>query len=480
MKGFAGIPGILSTEAFAGLETAGQLTGGRYRPLSVVTFAVEQGLFGTNPGLSHLVNVALYGLIVVLLFVLLHDHFFKDKPGVPFFSALIFAIHPVHTEVVANLKSRDELLSLLFLLISMVYFFRHWRPKNLRAKPGFPAPALGLFAYFLALLSKESALTFLGVIPLSSFYFQGTDWKASIRRTLPFAAVAGAYLALRYAIVGMPFSHTDEVLNSPFLLATGVERFATKVAVLGRYLLLLVLPHPLSYDYSYNQIPYSQLSDPAFILSFVACSALVSTALVRLKAKSVYAYGVLLYFITISVASNFAVDIGALMGERFLFQPSLGFAIVVGYGFHRFTSPNGIMPASLGNALAGGALLLLVVLSGLKTIARNRDWRDDLSLFSKDVHAAPNSAKTHNHLAIALLKTLPAADNEEEKSRAPSWHGPHRAQHADRLPAKPSSSQTHFSAASQHHSGRALWCRGFRADGPRRPAVDRRAKRNRD
>jgi tetratricopeptide (TPR) repeat protein len=105
------------------------------------------------------------------------------------------------------------------------------------------------------------------------------------------------------------------------------------------------------------------------------------------------------------------------MGERFLFQPSLGFAIVVGYGFHRFTSPNGIMPASLGNALAGGALLLLVVLSGLKTIARNRDWRDDLSLFSKDVHAAPNSAKTHNHLAIALLKTLPAADNEEEKTK---------------------------------------------------------------
>ena len=91
MKGLAGVPAILSRGTFEGVSGAwgGDLSGGRYRPLSMVTFAVEQGLFGTNLPLSHLINVAIYCLIVVLLFRLLHEwdelnHHGKSRCGVGF------------------------------------------------------------------------------------------------------------------------------------------------------------------------------------------------------------------------------------------------------------------------------------------------------------------------------------------------------------------------------------------------------------
>src|SRR5207247_11319924 len=192
-------------------------------PLSMVTFAVEQGLFGTHPAVSHLINVVIYCLLIVLIFRLLDEHFFKEKPGMAFLVTLMFAIHPVHTEVVANLKSRDELLALLFLVLSVELFFRH-------------ALVLSLIAFFLALLSKESAITFLAVIPLTSYVFLRTDWKASVGRTVPYIAVAAGYFLLRYEIVGMAVTRSTELMNAPFLLANGVEAFCTKIVILVTYL----------------------------------------------------------------------------------------------------------------------------------------------------------------------------------------------------------------------------------------------------
>src|SRR6185369_7431243 len=87
------------------------VAGGRYRPLSVITFAIEIGIFGPgHPAKSHFVNIVLYGLLVVMLFKFMRDHLFKNNSLIPFIAALIFAIHPIHTEVVANIKSRDEIM----------------------------------------------------------------------------------------------------------------------------------------------------------------------------------------------------------------------------------------------------------------------------------------------------------------------------------------------------------------------------------
>lgn len=396
MKGFSGIPGILSNDALAGLPGAlGQLTGGRYRPLSTVTFALEQGLFGTNLFVSHLINVLLYCLTVVLLFRLLDEYLFRGKPGLAFLATFIFAVHPVHTEAVANLKGRDELLSLIFLLLSAWFFFGN-------------RTALSLAAFLLALLSKESAITFLAIIPLTSYFFMNAGWKVSIRRMLPYSIAAAAYVLLRFQIVGMPVSYSDEVLNAPFLLARGTEAFCTKIAVLGKYFMLLVFPHPLSYDYSYNQIPYVHVSEIRFLAPLILNAGLLIWAVVLTGSRRIHGYGILFYFASISIVSNFVVDIGAPMGERLLFQPSVGFAIAAGYGLYQFISYRKTLAS---------ALSVVLLFAGYKTITRNRDWKDNLTLFSKDVQSAPNSAKAHDNLAVALIKNSEETKDENFKKQ---------------------------------------------------------------
>jgi len=389
MQGIEGIHAILTSPGFAGVKGAwgGDLSGGRWRPLSQVTFAVEKSLFDLKLPISHLINVLLYALVVALLFLLLQEHFFPDKAAAAFIASLIFAIHPVHTEVVANLKGRDELLALLFLFISLQWGFRYWK------QPQTSSLAISLVTFFVALVSKESAVTFVAVIGLSSYVFMQADWVTSARRTLPYVAVTMAYFVIRTQIVGSMTGQTStELMNNPFLLATPVEAFCTKVLVLGKYLTLLVFPHPLSYDYSYNQIAYAHLFELRFVISLIINAGLALLSLVLVGKRNIYAYGILVYFISISIVSNFVFSIGATMGERFLFQPSLGFAVAAGFFAYQFIRYRTVLTALLA---------AIVILAGWKTITRNRDWKDNFTLFSKDVQTVPNSAKANGNLAIA-------------------------------------------------------------------------------
>ena len=127
LLGFSGIVDLLTKDTFDGYTTVKDLVaGGRYRPLSVVTFALEIGFFGQNhPAISHFVNVLLYCSIVLMLFLFLDKFLFSKNSLLSFLSTLIFAVHPIHTEVVANIKSRDELMALLLTLISLYLFFTY-------------------------------------------------------------------------------------------------------------------------------------------------------------------------------------------------------------------------------------------------------------------------------------------------------------------------------------------------------------------
>ncbi|MBK6987814.1 MAG: hypothetical protein IPH33_06015 [Bacteroidetes bacterium] len=126
-KGFAGIKEHVSQDMLFGYtHTKGRKAASAgWRPLSMITFSMEVGFFGPgHPGISHFINVLLFAAIVVLLYLFLENHLLKNN-WVAFFTALLFAIHPIHTEVVANIKSRDELLCLLFVLLSLIQLWKY-------------------------------------------------------------------------------------------------------------------------------------------------------------------------------------------------------------------------------------------------------------------------------------------------------------------------------------------------------------------
>ena len=332
----------------------------------------------------------------------------KDNNAAAFVATLVFAVHPIHADAVSNIKGRDELLSLLLLLACMVFYHEYSVRKKIALL------AASLVAYFLSLLAKENGITFIAVIPLILYFFNGKKLSNAIFATLPFVFVFSIYLFIRVGITGLPSANTTEVMNAPFILATGEQAFATKLMILGKDLLMLVFPHPLSYDYSYNQIPYVHFTDWKCLLSILANVLLVFIAVKLFKKRHLLSFAILFYFITLSIVSNFVFDVGSPFNERFLFQPSIGFAIAVAW---LLTSFGTFKENRLYKAISLSLFALIVIAGGIKTFLRNPEWKNNDTLFTADVIHAPNSAKTNNHAGVALLKRGEAAKDSIAKNR---------------------------------------------------------------
>jgi len=384
-KGILGIPDILSHDFFSGVKGIDQigLSGGRYRPFALVVFAFEYQLFGANPFVSHLINILLFALLITLLFHLLKNYIFKEQHYLfAFITCLLFVVHPIHTEVVANVKSRDELLSFILILVSLLAVIRNIEKRSIAFLIS------GLVCFFLALLTRETAVTFIVILPMLLFYFLKQNIKKSILYTLPLVAVFIVYLFIRFSVIGFKtYSIETDVLNDPYLFATASQAFATKIFVLLKYLILLFIPHPLSSDYSFNQIPYVNVFSIQFILSVIVLTALLIIAAIQFKKKTILSFSVFYFLITIFLVANFVVNIGAPLAERLLFQPSLAFCLVMASGY--------ILLQFRLRWLANSLLVTLLILFSVKTIIRNREWKNNETLYLADVISAPNSVRTN-------------------------------------------------------------------------------------
>ena len=179
-EGLAGMGSIFSKDTFYGFfKKDGKdnlVQGGRYRPLSLAMFALEYELFGENPFIGHLLNVLLFALLCALIFqflrTLLRDHRHSDLLAL--LTALLFAVHPVHSEVVANIKGRDEILALLFAVLSFKYILTYVDNKKLSSL------ILSGFFLFLGSMSKENAITFVLIIPIGLMLFRGLKFSVHL------------------------------------------------------------------------------------------------------------------------------------------------------------------------------------------------------------------------------------------------------------------------------------------------------------
>jgi len=416
-RGFAGIPSILTHDAFdsyfrkMGVGSQ-QLSGGRYRPLSIATFAVEQQFFGDNAHLRHLVNVLLYAATAVALLWLLRTQLLRDTAW-SFLATLLFVVHPIHTEAVANIKGRDEILSFLFIVLTLAFALRHDERRRARDL------VLALACYGLALLAKEYGLALLGLLPLAFFVVHRRGPIASLRRAAPYFAVAAAYVALRGAVVGFHSVAPNVVLSNPYLYATPVEALATKLAVLLHYLRLLFYPFPLSADYSYRQIPYVDFASPWPWLSLAVHAGLVAWGTLLVLRRDVRGFAVFFYLATLALVSNLLVDIGAFMGERLVYHASLGFVLLVAWAVLALARRAGAAGAAAGRVALGAAGLGvagIVVAASALTVERNRDWRDDYALFTHDVLVAPDSALLNANAGIQYMSVAMRPENAARRA----------------------------------------------------------------
>ncbi len=406
-QGVKGIGEIFTTGYYDGFAHSDRSSNDRlYRPLPLASFAIEKQLWGNSPETGHLINVILYSAACLLLYMLLIKLLSPAPAIISICITLLFIAHPVHTEVVANIKSRDEILCLFFLLLSLITLVNYARAYH------FAWLAAMVLSLALSLLSKENAIAFLGLAPLTIFFTQKHFNKKVWLSAMPaIAAVAAAYLFARSFALGEIANRELDIMDNSLVAANSAsEIFATNFVILWKYLQLLFVPTMLSWDYSYNQIPIANWSSPVAWLSLLIHGGLLTYALFNIKNKSWIAYGIFFYFIALSISSNFIIKIASTMAERFLFIPSIGFCIAAVLVAEKMIRK--IPCPALKTALS--LILISCVAAGFsyKTVTQNKVWSSPLSLMEHGAKASPNSARAHLFLGHEYMDM--AAKNSSE------------------------------------------------------------------
>lgn len=389
--------GMILTKAY--WHGAYGINEGVYRPISQVMFAIEKSFLGGGPGVMHFFNVLLYGLTGCLLFILLgrlFNHTWNEKceyiKHLPWIATILFMAHPVHVEVVANVKGRDEILAFIFVLLAWIKFFDAFeKPK------GKHALWTGIF-FLLAVLSKESALAFVVIIPLSFYVFTGRN---PLKADGPILRLVGAMilpLLLRVILLD-DFTegevHREIINNTLFGAETLSERYATAFAILLEYLRILVIPFGLISDYSYNHVSIVNWANAKAIGGLTIYAGAGIWALTQIRKRNVVAFWILFYLGTMFIVSNLVLLIGSTMADRFLYVPSLVFALGLGWGILFLANKiNGSKVLQTALLIAG----LISVGYAVKVWERAAEWKDNETLFKADLEKSPNNAKMNYFL----------------------------------------------------------------------------------
>ena len=393
-RGFEGVAEIFDTHYRYGfIKGKGTL----YRPLSLITLAIEWEFWPESSSASHISNIFMYMATGYMLFLVLSMIFSGYNFIFPLLVSLLFIGHPIHTEVVANIKSRDEILALLFCLVSLYFLWKHVSKQN------FVFLGISLFSFFLAFLSKESAITYIGIVAITLYFFTNISIKKIAINTLLFIIPAAMYLGLRSHVLGDvkgldKVSVLDNILGGA---ANYSEELATAIFLMGKYLWLLILPVTMASDYSFDQIVIVNWNNLYTMLSILAYIGIIIIAVRGIKTKSIVAYGILFFFVSMSIFSNIINTIGSSFAERFVYAPALGFVIVLGWIILKMGKVDLKENVKISDglnlmkkyALSTALIAVILGLYSFRTIDRNADWESSWTLYSQDVKNSPKSAR---------------------------------------------------------------------------------------
>ncbi|HEU5180756.1 MAG TPA: tetratricopeptide repeat protein [Candidatus Polarisedimenticolia bacterium] len=383
-----GIPRLLLSPYWSGEGLSNRL----YRPATMISFVLNRALLGSAPAGFHLINLMLHGLIAALLFRLLDTQF--GSVPLALTGAALFAVHPLLSEAVSGVVGRAELLS-AFCLLGALHLDRD-RAAGSRAV----VPLVGML-FLLALLSKENALAFPLILLLTDGVLGRPPGISARRRWMEIAllgGVAAVYLALRWAALGslMETGAIPEIDN-PAAHLPALQRIATAFAMVPRYLGLFLFPAKLSADYSAVQIvPASGPSDPAALGGLALVLGLVILAVRGRRRFPALTWGIGFAGCAFALVSNLAFPIGTLFAERLMYLPAIGLCAACG-------ALAALLHAKRPRTTRATVGVILVLLAG-RTWARNREWKDDFTLFRAAERVSPRSSKVQYNLGNAYRR----------------------------------------------------------------------------
>ncbi len=378
---------------------------GLYRPLTNLSYAVDHGLWGQRALGFHATNVVVYAACVLLVQRL--GLAYLGSAAFAFAVALLFAVHPVHCDAVDSVAGRSELLSLLFSLVSLLLFLGATSGRAVARGRLLGSAA----AYALACLSKETGAVLPAILAAHRLALapppRGTPargWLQALRPVLPHVGVLLLYFAVRVAVLGR-FAPDAAILRD--------ETLATRLLTVGTVFLvnleLLVWPS-LQIDFFYQaSIPLPRsvtgaaLTGWALILAAAAGTARLVRAQFgdRPSPERATALCALAILGATLLPTSHVLDFGALVAERFLFAPSLGFLLLVVLGVRRIPTPG--LTGGTRRVLGGILLAAVAAAWGTRSHARALEWRDPVLLWQAAARVLPGDRRVHTNLAATHL-----------------------------------------------------------------------------
>jgi protein O-mannosyl-transferase len=363
-----------------------------YRPLAMATLAVDRSLYGFQARGYHLTSIGLHVLATLAVF------FFLLALGAlrrgAFLAALLFGVHPIHTEVVDVAYNRSEILATLAVVAALAWLWR-WLDR----RPGLAWGGAAVL-YFLGLLCRESAVTLpllavLGLVVMGPATIQpSVPWRDRLRRLAPVAVLAVPlllYLGMRQLALGEPAGGIAQSLRDAGTVAQtqGTPRLALLASTLRDYWRMMVWPWPLraSYeDYAVGGVRGALLLHALLIGGAIA---------LRRRAPAL-TFGVLFFYLALLPSTRLFSD-PAVLAERFVYLPSAGLALPLAFGA-------GWLARRLGQGVATGLGLALAAGLALLTLTRNQDWWDRQSLWQAEVRVSPSDPRALLNLCEARIE----------------------------------------------------------------------------
>jgi tetratricopeptide (TPR) repeat protein len=360
-----------------------------YRPLVTLSFAINHAVGALDPRGYHAVNIALHALVSWLVFLLAARLGLETSAAIA--AALLFCVLPIHTEPVAWVVGRAELMAAAAFAGALLLLLAH-------RSSGAAAP-LGLAAVLLltGLFSKENAITLLAMPLVMTLVLPRTriHRRRDLRATAALVMTTVIYFAIRASAGPLLNEPAGDLLDNPLTAVSPSARVAGALSVFGRYLALTVWPSPLSVDYSFDALGIRPgfAGDAYTGLGLLAALTLAAVAWRARSDRPAITFAILLTAATYSIVSNTVLLIGTVMGERLFYLPSLGLCLLLAASL----SSGGRVPPSFVRA----GLAAIVAGYGIVTFMRVPDWRTPVTLFEAAAIAQPRSARVYMELGSA-------------------------------------------------------------------------------
>lgn len=359
-----------------------------YRPVARVSLILEQLIFGENTHVHHFFNAMWYGLLTLVVYRFVNR--LANDTLISGLATLLFVIHPIHTEVVASLKNREELFSLLFALLSVKALLKWADGEELRDL------LLGSLWFLLALLSKKSSLPFIFIGPLTLWVFgRNISVKKVLTSFSVLALVTVGVVLFTWVFFPGTMRPIGFIENPIVEVNNRIVIMYNSVSTMNEYLRLLIFPYPLSFYYGYNTIPLITQLEWWVVASFIIYIAALVFSVKFLTKFPLLCYSVIFYLLILGIMySSIVWPATGIISERALFVPSLAYCIVVAMAIKRLMS----------NRLRSVVIVLVfgVVLAGSAwSVARSLQWKSGLSLMERDIQFVPNSA--HGNLVLGEI-----------------------------------------------------------------------------